>query len=296
MTFDIFLPTYARFLISIKMKKNLSWLHSLSIAAVFSFTSPVITSAQDTAKQDLPIILAHRGGMGEFEENTMAAFQACVENGIKGYEIDIRMTEDGHLVVLHDDSFNRTHEGEGPVESRKADEVRDIKTRKGKEPLLFLSDFLDYFSDKPGMYIELEMKTSKKDVYTDAKVEEYAKKLYELAESKRPEGSTYVYSSFDERPLRVIHKLNPKTPLSFIAGKPCSPEFIAKALDIGADRIACNIDGSSRASIREAHKAGLKVNGWPGRAPADYQLAIALGLDVHCTDFPIAVQESVKTE
>lgn len=260
----------------------------LSSEAVFAQDSPPIPA--------YPIILAHRGGAGEFEENTMAAFRSCVEKGIKGYEIDIRMTKDGELVVLHDDSFNRTHGGEGAVEHQKAGDVRDIRTRKGNEPLLFLKDFLDYFADKPGMYIELEMKTSNKDFYPDERVQEYSKKLYELAESRRPEGSAYVYSSFDERPLRAIHQLNPKTALSYIAGKPCSPEFIAKAFEIGADRIACNIDGTSRAAVREAHKAGLKVNGWPGRAPADYQLAIALGLDVHCTDFPLAVQASAKVD
>ncbi len=269
------------------------FVRSLALLAPFCLL-PAFTPA--VVAQESPIILAHRGGMGELEENTMAAFRSSYDQGIRGFEIDIRMTKDGQLVLLHDDKFNRTHEGEGPVEVRNAVEVKGIKTRKEKEPLLFLSDFLDYFADKPNVYIELEMKTSNKELYPDARVEEYCKKLYDMAEAKKPAGSTYVYTSFDERPLRIIHGMNPKTPLSYIASKPCSPEFIAKAKEIGADRIACHIDGTSRAAVRAAHDAGLKVNGWPGKGPEDYKLACALGLDVHCTDFPLAVKASISKE
>lgn len=256
----------------------------LAACPVLAFTSAAI--AQDQG----PIILAHRGGSYEFEENTMEAFRGSYEKGIRGYETDIRMTKDGALVILHDDTLDRTYNAKGSVEAMTAAELRQVTNKKGQK-LLFLDEFLDYFADKPGCYIELEMKTSNKAQYPDSRIEPYCQALYKAAQSRKPESSTYIYTSFDERPLKAIHALDPKAPMSLIAGKPCSAEFIQKAKTVGADRIACQLKGTSRTAVEEAHKQGLKVNGWPGHAANDYYLAIGLGLDVHCTDIPTAIQK-----
>ncbi len=239
-----------------------------------------------------PVILAHRGGAYEFEENTMEGFQACYERGVRGFETDVRMTKDGVLVILHDDSLDRTHNASGPVEHKTAAELKDVVTKKGQK-MLFLDELLDYFADKPGVYIELEMKIRNPDLYPDSVVEGYCKKLYAAAEARKAEGSTYVYSSFDHRPLKAIEALDASAPMSLIASKPCSPKFIQQAKQLGADRIACQLKGTSREDIAQAHKAGLGVNCWPGRAEEDYLLTRGLGADVHCTDIPTVIQ-SVK--
>lgn len=237
-----------------------------------------------------PIILAHRGGMREFEENTMEGFRACYERGIRGFETDIRMTRDGALVILHDDSLDRTHNATGAVEHKTIAELQDVATKQGQK-LLFLAEFLDYFADKPGVYIELEMKTSNKTLYPDSRIEEYCRKLHAAADARRPQGSTYVYSSFDVRPLKAIHVIDAKAPMSLIAGKPCSREFIERAKEVGADRIACQLSGTSRTAVKEAQKNGLQVNCWPGHSAEDYYLARGLGVEVHCTDIPMVIQE-----
>src|SRR5690606_12024867 len=118
-----------------------------------------------------PLILAHCGGAHEFEENTMEGFEACYERGIRGFETDIRMTKDGVLVLLHDDSLDRTHNASGPVEEKVASELNDVQTKKG-QTFLLLEDFLKYFHHKPGVYIELEMKTSNEKLYPDDRIAE----------------------------------------------------------------------------------------------------------------------------
>lgn len=242
----------------------------------------------DVCFADAPIILAHRGGAHEYEENTMEGFRTCYEQGIRGYETDIRMTKDGVLVILHDDSLDRTHDATGAIEHKTIEELQGVVTKKGQK-LLFLDEFLDYFSDKPGVYIELEMKTSNKKLYPDPRIQEYCQKLHAAAVKKKHKDSEYIFTSFDERPLRAIHEIDPKAPMSLIASKPCSSEFIARAKAVGADRIACQLKGTTRVAVEEAHKNGLKVNCWPGHRVADYFLAIGLGVDVHCTDIPTAV-------
>jgi len=254
------------------------------------FVMSCFTAGQSTlTAADKPLILAHRGGAYEFEENTMEGFRACYERGIRGFETDVRLTKDGVLVILHDDSLDRTHNATGAVEHKTVAELKDVTTKKGQK-LLFLDEFLIYFADKPGVYIELEMKTSNKELYPDARIAEYCQKLFQSAEFAKPNGSTYVYSSFDERPLKAIETLDDQAPLSLIAGKPCSAEFIERAKAIGADRIACQLKGTSRTAVELAHKNHLMVNGWPGRSAEDYYLAIGLGLDVHCTDIPTVIQ------
>ncbi|WP_437186026.1 glycerophosphodiester phosphodiesterase [Planctomicrobium sp. SH668] len=262
--------------------KLVNWLAGIAILGLCS-QIPVTAVAQEKG-----LVYAHRGGAFEYEENTLSAIRTCYEKGIRGFEIDVRMTKDGELVVLHDDTLDRTHAGTGPVETKTAEEVRKIKTKKG-ESFLFLTELLDYLADKPGVYLELEMKTSKPEVYTPEILETYCQKIYDLGTSRQPEKSIYTFTSFDDRPLKIIKKNHPEADILYITGGACTPEFVEKAVSLGAKRIGVRMEGTSRAMVKEAQKAGLKVNGWPGRNLEDYHLAVGLGVDCICTDIPMAV-------
>jgi glycerophosphoryl diester phosphodiesterase len=242
------------------------------------------------AAREPGLLFAHRGGSYEFEENTKAAFEGSYEKGLRGFETDVRMTKDGALVLLHDDNLERTHNATGRVEHKTAAELQSITTKKGGRPFLFLDELLNYFADKPGVYLELEMKTSNKELYPDARLEEYCRKLHAAAQARRAKGSTYVFTSFDERPLRTIRDLDANAELLLITDGPCSPEIIKRAQDLGVQRIGVHIDGTSRAAVREAQKAGLRVSCWPGHNLQDYQLAVGLGVDGICSDVPVAIQ------
>lgn len=240
-----------------------------------------------------PFHFAHRGGAFEFEENTLFAFKSCYEKGIRGYELDVRMTSDGELVVLHDDSLDRTHHGTGPVEHLKAAEARKIRSKKQNEPLLFLDTLLAYLKDKPGMYVEFEMKTSNKDLYPDSRIPEYAAKLHEKVTAFVPPGSTYVFTSFDQRPLKAIKQINADSDIMLIKGGPLTPELMEAARAIGSKRIAAKMEGTTRLAVMEAQKQGFIVTGWPGQNLNDYFLGLGLGVDAICSDVPVQVQEYI---
>lgn len=244
--------------------------------------------AGSLAAQEKGLVFAHRGGAYEFDENTLAAFRSSYEKGLRGFETDVRMTKDGELVILHDDTLDRTHNATGAVEQKTAAELREVVTKKSGQPMLFLKDLLAYFADKPGIYLELEMKTSNKAQYPEDRLNEYCRKLYEAARQK-PQGSFYVLTSFDERPLKVVKALDSNADLLLISGDPCSEKVVARAQALGVKRIGCTMDGTSRAAVREAQKAGLRVTGWPGHSLQDYYLAVGLGVDAFCTDIPVAI-------
>ncbi|MGV3485178.1 MAG: glycerophosphodiester phosphodiesterase [Planctomycetaceae bacterium] len=243
-----------------------------------------------------PFHFAHRGGAHEFEENTLFAFKSCYEQGIRGYELDVRMTKDGELVVLHDDSLDRTHQGTGPVEHLTADEARMIRSKKQKEPLLFLATLLDYLKDKPGMYVEFEMKTSSQDLYPDSRIAEYAAKLHQAVTEFVPEGSTYLFTSFDQRPLKAIKQIDPKADIMLIKGGPLTPELLEAAKAIGSKRIAAKMEGTTRLAVKDAQKQGFIVTGWPGHNLDDYFLGLGLGVDAICSDVPVQVQNYIESK
>ena len=199
------------------------------------------------------------------------------------------MCRDGALVIMHDSSIERTTLGNGAVEDLTEAELRQVRTRKGN-PILFLDELVTFFADKPGLYVEFEMKTDA-NRYPQERLEAYCRKLYETVVPRLPKSSTVLFTSFDKRPLVFVKKTYPEVELMLITGAPCGDATIKETLDLGLKRLACTWDGSTRASVRAAHAAGLVVAGWPGRTVNDYLLGVALGFDHLCADNPVEVLE-----
>lgn len=246
------------------------------------------------AQEKKPFHFAHRGGAHEFEENTLFAFRSSYEKGIRGFETDIRITRDGELVILHDDSLDRTHNGSGPVEGILSADAKKITTKERSEPLLFLDTLLEFLSDKPGLYVEFEMKTKNTELYPDARIDDYVRRVHQKVMARVPEGSTYVFTSFDPRPLKAMKKIDPDAELMFIKGGPLTQEVLNAAKEIGAKRVACKMEGTTRLAVKEAHKQGFIVTGWPGHDLNDYFLGLGLGVDAICSDVPVQFQEYIE--
>ena len=69
-------------------------------------------------------VIGHRGAAAYAPENTLPSFEHAVEVGADGVELDLHCTADGHLVVIHDDTLERTTDGSGAVEERTLEELR----------------------------------------------------------------------------------------------------------------------------------------------------------------------------
>jgi len=93
-----------------------------------------------------PLAIAHRGGAIEHLENTMPAFEACVGQGYRYLETDVRVTADGELVVCHDATLERVTDRTGRVENLPWSEVATARIG-GREPILRLEDLLGAWPD-----------------------------------------------------------------------------------------------------------------------------------------------------
>ena len=71
-------------------------------------------------------VMAHRGYSGKYPENTMLAFQKAVEVGCDGIELDVQLTRDGVLVIIHDERIDRTTDGTGSVKDYTYEECNRV--------------------------------------------------------------------------------------------------------------------------------------------------------------------------
>lgn len=73
-----------------------------------------------------PIVFAHRGASKNFPENTLPAFKKAIELGVDGIELDVQVTSDGHVVVIHDERLGRTSNGSGWVKDKTLEELKAL--------------------------------------------------------------------------------------------------------------------------------------------------------------------------
>ena len=255
------------------------------IAAILFAAVAAEVSAQD---QEIRAY-SHRGGRFEYDENTISAFQASYDAGYRGFEIDIRMTGDGALVITHDSTLERTTNGSGVVEEKTEAELRRLLTKQGN-PLPFLGEVLDFLQGKEGLYVEFEMKTKPEELYPEERLHAYCDKLYREVMAAKPAGATFVFTSNDYRGLRYLQIKYPDADLLLITTKPCNDETIDLCKTLGIKRLGATMDGTSRKAVQRAHKEGLIVSLWPGYTVADFMLGAYLGSDYMCTDIPVELK------
>ena len=258
---------------------------------IFTLLLGVVLSATAMAQQAGDIqVIGHRGGRYEFEENTLSAFKGSYAQGVRAYETDIRLTADGELVVIHDSSLKHMADVDMDVEKSTRKQIEKVRTKQGN-PVLFLDVLADYFSTTEVLYVEWEMKSNN---YSEEQLKVYCDKVYNTVMSKRPATALYIFSSFDHRALRTMKERHPDAECMLITGDPVSEKSIATAKELGLRRIACGVNGTSRAAVKAAHQEGMIVNLWPGGSVEDFQLALALGADIACTDYPVKILQFIQ--
>jgi glycerophosphoryl diester phosphodiesterase len=114
----------------------------------------------------MTLILAHRGYTAAYPENTMKAFTEASNAGADGLELDVQMTKDGELVVIHDEKVDRTTNGTGMVKDFNVKDLRRLdarynhKTLTKKEPIPLLEEVFEWMAGKTDLICNIELKNS----------------------------------------------------------------------------------------------------------------------------------------
>lgn len=230
-------------------------------------------------------VIAHRGAGFEAEENTVEACKQSYARGILGYEVDVRRTRDGHLVLMHDKDVTRTTGGTGSVEEMSLSEVRELKTKANGWAVPTIEDLFAFFKDKPEIYLMLEMKTTDTNEYPDEAIEPYCRQLHDTAKRMLPPG-TFCFISFDRRALGAIRKIAPDSFTGYLSGSEATEEMIAEAIALGCGRMSVPVEKTTRQMARKIKEVGLQLSLWPMRTKEDAELAALWGASIICTDTP----------
>jgi glycerophosphoryl diester phosphodiesterase len=214
------------------------------------------------------IIFGHRGAPGypRQGENTIASFKKALQSGATGLEFDVRRCGDGQIVVIHDDTIDRTTNGQGPVASLSYDQLKQFDAGFG-EPIPLLSDVLDKFGAQCLLNVEIKDPGIAEDVKN-------------LVLERRLEGHVIV-SAFE---WNELESLSPVIPIGLLTTR--LKDLIPAARGLGARAIHPRRDIVSRTLISAAHEAKLQVHVWTVNEPAEISRFRELGIDGIFTDFP----------
>lgn len=214
---------------------------------------------------------AHRGQSGELPENTLAAFQNAVELGADWLELDVQMSQDGQLVVIHDETVERTTTGSGRVADLTLAELRALDAGNGAQIPTF-QEVIE-FARAAGVPIMPEAKSPHRYPGLEAKmIEEITAAGY---------ADQTVIQSFDAAALARIRALNPTISICALHG--IGHFWLGDPQPANADIVAplAEMVILYPWMIRQAHQAGHRVFAWFGVAehPLVMQLLLALGVD-----------------
>jgi glycerophosphoryl diester phosphodiesterase len=237
-----------------------------------------------SSRQDGPLAIAHRGGVAEAPENTLAAFRHALSLGIRWFELDVQMSHDGELVVIHDETVDRTTGGSGPVGSMTYGELRRLDAGswfgpdfKG-EVVPNLREVLELCAAH-GSGVLVELKSPHLYPGLESKV---ATLLGEL----RSQGARNFWCiSFDHAAIRRLHELDGELPLGYLY-LPWVTNF-ARPDDTVQAYCPFYLTASSHPEqVARAHELGKWVFVWTVNDEPAMRAAMEIGVDGIISDEP----------
>jgi glycerophosphoryl diester phosphodiesterase len=244
-------------------------------------------------KRNDVLIVAHRGSSGSAPENTLAAFRQAIADGADGIELDVRLTKDGELIVLHDQRVNRTTNGRGKVWQLSCSAMQHLdagswyaKTFSG-ERIPTLREVLTLLHDVRNLpknfLLNVEVKT---DGQTRSRVR-LGEALARLLREERSVARSLV-SSFDHRFLKRVHELAPEVRIGAlylpVRDFRKKPSRLCSAL--GATAFVCSKAQLNKRLASDVLEAGLVLACYGVNRRQDVQKVLSLGASVVITDYP----------
>lgn len=237
------------------------------------------------------LIIGHRGASGHAPENTMAAFRKAVALGATFIETDLQLSRDARFVAIHDDTVNRTTNGQGKVHDQTLGVLRQLDagawfgSEFAGERVPTLEEILE-FAKRNDVVFYLELKP------TGSWGGEHA-----LIGALRDSGeiARVVVISFDHAILAGLRKIEPTLMTGVLYdGQISNP--LKVAVDMGARQVVVRGDLVTPHMIEAAHKQDLQVVCWTVNHPAHIRLLATAGVDGIMSDYPDRIVAALKKD
>ncbi len=238
-----------------------------------------------------PLLLAHRGLMADAPENTLPAFAAAIELGFS-IEVDVWQTRDGHLVVIHDPSVNRTTNGKGTVAQMTLSEIRALDAGRWFHPAFAgsriptLEEVFKLVKDRQRPHTIIALHVKKLGPGGEEKVARLVEQ-YDLFDN------LFAFDLSADAAAR-FRKANPRIKTCASVGK--HERFKAFLEDPAYDDLWLHAIPTAE-EVRLAHARGKRVWLWDWAMPPDRKLwdycnlARQAGVDGVCTNHPLDVRK-----
>ncbi|HET6315191.1 MAG TPA: glycerophosphodiester phosphodiesterase family protein [Chloroflexota bacterium] len=229
-------------------------------------------------------IVGHRGAMGYRPENTLASYEYALQLGADWIECDCHLSRDGALVIMHDESVDRTTNGHGLVRDHTLAELKQLdagswfSSEFKDQRVLTVEELLDWARQKDTV-VDIEIKNA--PLYyggiEDAVIA--ALKGTEMTDQA-------IVISFDHRAVGKVKALDARVATGVLYACRPADGGLAIATAVNADALLPHWAYVTREDVDIAHTAGLSVAPWATSDPAILQHLIAAGVDGIGTNHP----------
>lgn len=236
-----------------------------------------------TTKQ---FVVAHRGSSGTAPENTLSALREAIATGAKMMEIDVRLTSDNEVVLLHDHIMGRTTTGSGKMRSMTWDEIRNLDAGSWFDPS-FAGERIPHLREALQLlrehecYVNIEIKPPSAEDNAVDRVE----RIVRVVEEEKMLPNT-LFGSFHHASLQTLKKAHPEahTAAIMVPGDTRLPSEIAREIDCEA--FVCSLRECTHKRVNDAVAHGLYVGVYG--VDSEEQLARVLKYNVSAlvTNFP----------
>lgn len=239
-------------------------------------------------------VYAHRGYSGRYPENTMLAFRKAAEVGADGIELDVQLTKDGHLVVIHDETIDRTTDGTGYVRDYTLEELRRFNAaanwpQYGFQPIPTFEEYCAWAAGEK-LTTNIELKTG---VWYYEDIEEKTLAMvrqYGLSDRT-------LFSSFNHSSITTLRRLAPEIPCGALVEYDGlgNPGFYCEKYDFQCFHPGWKCLPKEDVDSCKAH--GIQLNVWTVNDMDVLERLVEWGVDGLITNFPpvcLAYVRSIK--
>jgi glycerophosphoryl diester phosphodiesterase len=244
-----------------------------------------------------PRLFAHRGASGEAPENTMAAFRRAVEVGVTYVELDVHATRDGQVVVIHDETLERTTNGQGKVREHTLAELQQLDAGYGfsrdtgqsfpfRATGVRIPTLAEVLRGFPELRFTVEIKQ------TEPAIAELV--IAVVRDCGRAE--EVILASEHDRVIARVRDLAPDIATSFAVGEVTDfiqrvstgqvAEYHPAGLALQIPPEFHDVPLVTAETVAAAHTLGLEIHVWTINDPREIERLLALGVDGIMSDFP----------
>jgi glycerophosphoryl diester phosphodiesterase len=234
----------------------------------------------DLARFTRPLLIGHRGYPALCPENTLASFEGAMQAGCDMIELDVTLTKDRKVVVIHDDTLDRTTNGKGPVSGHALEEIKALDAgswfdaRFAEERVPELSEVIKLTAGRSMLNIEIKESAFEAICPVDA-IEHQVVKLVKTSGAM----DRVIISSFDKRILQRIAAMDAPPAVAYISDHGADKSVLEMLLKMRSFSWHPRFTVLTRDQVDMLHAAGIKIFPWTINTRTEAEKVLALGVD-----------------